>query len=115
MSKPSPIEIHQRFSYNPPRTDERKKLHDAINTEFEDLAQRVTMILPEGRDLALTLTHLEDGRMRANAALATQPETTQPETAATDARDRRAWQVMLDSLGDVTHGATPARSPGSPV
>jgi hypothetical protein len=69
MTKPTDAELENRFLYHagpPSRQAKHAKVSDlclALSKELRDL-------MPEGRNHALALTHLEDVRMRANAALA---------------------------------------------
>lgn len=68
--KPTASELEHRFSYHPPRNDAIREDHEAVSRLTLQLAKDLTLLLPEGRNLSLVLTHLEDVRMRANAALA---------------------------------------------
>lgn len=71
--KPTADELRHRFLYHRPGPD-AAALHAEISSRCLALALWLTEELPEGRDLSLALTHLEDVRMRSNAALAmTQP------------------------------------------
>jgi hypothetical protein len=68
--KPTPAELANRFTYHPPPDQERRDAHDMVSNWCLALAGDLVRVCPEGRNLALALTHLEDVRMRANAALA---------------------------------------------
>ena len=71
--KPTMDELRNRFLCHAPDQDARY-LHGEISDQCLLLADWLVRMLPEGRDLSLALTHLEDVRMRANAAVAmTQP------------------------------------------
>lgn len=73
MAKPTTEELQNRFLYHRP-SPEAAQTHALISARTYELACWLVEVLPEGRDLSLALTHLEDCRMRANAALAmTQP------------------------------------------
>lgn len=70
MPKPTESELRNRFFYHPPKNSEAVKNHETVSSECFDLACKLTAICPEGRNLSLALTALEDVRMRANAAIA---------------------------------------------
>jgi hypothetical protein len=70
MSKPTMEELENRFIYHAPPHKQRIDEHAKVSEWCLDLAKWLTDLCPEGRNLALALTHLEDVRMRANAALA---------------------------------------------
>lgn len=70
MPKPSPAEITRRFSYHPARDEQAKAAHAKVSELTLGLAQELLTVCPEGRNLSLALTLLEDVRMRANAAIA---------------------------------------------
>jgi hypothetical protein len=61
--------IYEDFGYHPatPKTGE---LHERTRRNFVELAEWLVYNLPEGRDLSLCLTALEDSCMRANKAIA---------------------------------------------
>lgn len=69
MVKPTDAELCDRLSYHQPDKIALEQ-HGAINALFLPLAQKVRDICPDGRNLSLALTALEDARMRANAAIA---------------------------------------------
>lgn len=69
-TKPTDTELEGRFRYHPPKTQSRIDAHVAVTEKTLALAKELRDICPAGRNLALALTHLEDVRMRANAALA---------------------------------------------
>jgi hypothetical protein len=62
-------EIVRRMTYRKP-TEETAQLHERVNDICITAAQLLNSICPAGRNLALVLTHLEDARHRANAAIA---------------------------------------------
>lgn len=73
MAKPTTEDLRNRFLYHAPDVEARRT-HSLISEHCLALAEWLVQELPEGRDLSLALTHLEDVRMRANAAIAmTQP------------------------------------------
>jgi hypothetical protein len=70
MTKPTDAELENRFLYHPPPNQVRIEDNEAVSTITLKFAKELVLLCPEGRNLALALTHLEDVRMRANAALA---------------------------------------------
>ena len=67
--KPTDQELDDRFLYHKPDTAAIAR-HGAVTEATLALAKQLRDWCPEGRNLALALTHLEDVRMRANAAIA---------------------------------------------
>ena len=69
-----PVEVFEdlrnRFLYHPPPNQARIDAHATVSNQCLQLAIDLSLICPPGRNLSLALTHLEDVRMRANAALA---------------------------------------------
>ena len=70
MSKPTNEELQNRFLFHRPPNQARIDAHADVSSLCLTLAKSLRDICPEGRNLSLALTHLEDARMRANAALA---------------------------------------------
>ena len=70
MSKPTNDELKNRFFFQRPPNQARIEDHEEVARITYDLALQIRNLVPAGRNLALALTHLEDVRMRANAALA---------------------------------------------
>lgn len=67
--KPTDEELDNRFRYHKPDA-EKSQRHSAVTELTLQLAKELRDLCPEGRNLSLALTHLEDVRMRANAAIA---------------------------------------------
>lgn len=63
-------DIERRFRHHPPTTQEHVEAHENTREAFRGLAHQMNDTLPEGREKSLVLTHLEEGLMWANAALA---------------------------------------------
>jgi hypothetical protein len=62
-------ELNKRFDYHKP--DERKtEYHENVRSACKALAERLTSILPDGREKSLAITKLEEVMFWANAALA---------------------------------------------
>jgi hypothetical protein len=62
-------DLENRFTYHRP-TPEKVTKHENIRAWGKELAAKLNDILPEGREKALTITHLEEVVMWANASLA---------------------------------------------
>ena len=68
--KPTDAELENRFIYHAP--DETRKLkHAAVTAAMLSLAKEIRDLTPAGRCQAVALTKLEEARMWANAAIAT--------------------------------------------
>lgn len=67
--KPTDDDLDNRFRYHRPGPDAIAK-HAQVTELTLALAKQIRDICPDGRNLSLALTHLEDVRMRANAAIA---------------------------------------------
>lgn len=63
------LRVMRDFKYHPP-TPEKAGLHAEVNDLFARCAERVLEVVPEGRELALVLTKLQEARMWANAGIA---------------------------------------------
>lgn len=74
MPKPTNAELENRFLYHPPKDKAQVDRHAKVSDITLELAKELTDLCPAGRNLSLALTHLEDVRMRANAALACDSE-----------------------------------------
>ena len=67
--KPTDDELRNRFFYHKP-DETAAKAHARVSETTFELACELRDLCPEGRNLSLALTHLEEVRMRANAAIA---------------------------------------------
>lgn len=65
-------DLKNRFAYHPPKTAERVDQHEQVRSECFMLAVLLNHLLPDGREKAVVMTHLEDAMMWSNAALARQ-------------------------------------------
>lgn len=71
--RPTDDELVQRFGYHRPGPEAIAK-HQSIRMGCLALARKLVDLCPEGRELSLALTALEEVGMRANQAIAmTQP------------------------------------------
>jgi hypothetical protein len=68
-----PLDIENRFAFHSATTDERRCAHTSVRRQCFELANWLNSALPEGREKALAMTHLEEVMMWANAAVARQP------------------------------------------
>ena len=62
-------EVLQRFDFLTP-TEGTKPQHEAIRALHKGLAQEILDRVPDSRERALALTHLQDSMMWCNAAIA---------------------------------------------
>lgn len=65
-------EIDNRFDFHPADTEQRRTSHEHVRQLYKDLAYALIGLglVPQGRELALAVTHLEDSLMWANAGIA---------------------------------------------
>jgi len=69
MSNPSP-ELVRRFTYVVPDEVSKEK-HEKVNSLTLEIGAELEAIMPPSREAALALTALQECRMWANAAIAT--------------------------------------------
>ncbi len=74
MTDLSDQNLHDRFHYHAP-SNEGIARHADLSELFTALARRCRDICPPGRELALTITNLEQAKMWASAAVARNEET----------------------------------------
>ena len=67
-------DLENRFKFHPATTQERMLHHELIRDAALDLALTVNSICPDGRELSLAITKIEEAMYWANAAVARQPE-----------------------------------------
>lgn len=65
----TPEDIANRFEYHVPDAA-RRETHEGIRREVRGLADKLNVLLPEGREKSLVVTHLEEVMFWANAAIA---------------------------------------------
>lgn len=65
-------ELTRRFQYHPPTTEQTRTDHENVRRLFREVAEQVREILPRqaGRELALSITKIEEAMMWANAGIA---------------------------------------------
>ena len=64
-------DINNRFSFHQATPENNKgATHDSIRGECLALASTLNVLLPEGREKSLAITHLEEVMMWSNAAVA---------------------------------------------
>jgi len=67
-------EIRNRFTYHAP-SPAGVAAHERLSEAFIALATLCDELVPDGRELALCFTALEDAKCRASAGIARNPET----------------------------------------
>lgn len=65
----SPAEIHNRFIYHPPNSNQMVR-YEQLRDEARELAESINKMCPDSREKALALTKLEECVMWANASIA---------------------------------------------
>lgn len=65
-------ELSNRFKFHPAVAPERVRHHEIVRSHCGRVASLYNELLPEGREKALAMTHLEEAMMWANAAIARQ-------------------------------------------
>lgn len=68
-------DLDNRFSYHAPRDEETKQVHEFFRSECGRLAHAIndSVVVPEGREKSLAITHLEEVMFWVNAAIARRP------------------------------------------
>jgi hypothetical protein len=65
-------DLRRRFDYHRP-TPDKSQVHEEVRTILLHAALKLNDLVPEGREKALMLTHLEDAMMWGNAGVARNP------------------------------------------
>ena len=65
-----PKDIEHRFAFHAATTEEKRDAHTSVRQLCCQLALTLNDKLPEGREKALVVTHLEEVMLWGNAALA---------------------------------------------
>lgn len=68
----APDDIANRFAFHAAATQEKRDAHTSIRQQCRQLADFLNEQLPEGREKALAITHLEEVMFWGNAAIARQ-------------------------------------------
>lgn len=63
-------ELDRRFDYHPPSTPGVAGMHENARAAFKATAALFNDLLPDGREKACLMTHLEEALFWANAAIA---------------------------------------------
>lgn len=66
----NPSDIEHRFAFHAAPTQEKRDEHTSVRQNCRALADFINEHVPEGREKALAITHLEEVMMWANAAIA---------------------------------------------
>jgi hypothetical protein len=69
-----PVELENRFAFHPAATQDRREQHEQVRAQCLTLAVALNLLVPEGREKALAMTHLEGVMMWSNAAIARQSD-----------------------------------------
>ena len=67
-------EINDRFHYHAP-SEKGIGTHAALSAAYSQLGRMVNDLIPNGREKSLAMTHLEESKMWASAAVARNPRT----------------------------------------
>lgn len=65
-------DIAHRFAFHAATTEEKRDAHTSVRQSCRSLADYLNEKLPDGREKALAITHLEEVMFWGNAALARQ-------------------------------------------
>ena len=63
-------EFERRCRYYRPATEETKRLHEEVRTAITKAGVALITVCPEGRELSLAMTKLEEAMMWGNASIA---------------------------------------------
>lgn len=63
-------DLANRHAFHPPADDAAREAHERVRALTGDLAAEFNKLLPDSREKALALTHVDYAMMTANAALA---------------------------------------------
>lgn len=66
----TPSDIEHRFAFHAAATEEKRDEHTSVRQNCRALADFLNDKLPEGREKALAITHLEEVMFWGNAAIA---------------------------------------------
>lgn len=66
----TPEDIENRFAFHAATTEEKRDAHTSVRQNCRQLADFLNEKLPDGRELSLAVTKLEEVMFWANAALA---------------------------------------------
>ena len=66
----TPEELVVRFTYHPPVTDDQKLFYEDYRKKLYAVADYLTFVLPESRELSLAITALEEACFWGNACAA---------------------------------------------
>jgi hypothetical protein len=62
-------ELKLRFTYHPPKP-KQIPMYELLRSRALELARDINLLVPDGREKALALTHLEEAIQAANAGIA---------------------------------------------
>lgn len=64
------IDFDNRFDHHPPKDDATIEAHASVRWAVKDIAKYLSDVVPEGRELNLVMTKLEEVLFWANAGIA---------------------------------------------
>lgn len=64
------VDIERRFAYHRPKNQETASIHETVRAACGGLALELSLLVPEGRELHLAVTKIEEAMMWANAGIA---------------------------------------------
>lgn len=63
-------DLENRFSFHPANTEEKKQAHETVRNTCLRVAIDFNKLMPDSREKALVVTHLEEVMYWANAGIA---------------------------------------------
>lgn len=64
------VDLDNRFRFHPADTAEKQERHETVRRACRELARELDELVPDGRELSLAITNLEQTMMWANAGIA---------------------------------------------
>jgi hypothetical protein len=63
------VDLDNRFTYHAPNP-EQPQIYKSVRDQARDLVEYLDAVAPDGRELSLAVTHIEEAVFWANAAIA---------------------------------------------
>lgn len=101
--------LHELFTYHPPKTEARRKAHGDMNEASELYASVLLDCCPDSPERTLAFRHIQTARMFANAAIALyMPDESEPAVPDFSARSEYKQTIFSDQeLLNVIQAADP--------